>query len=110
MSKAAAMEPFHITFSGNHPALADHFIGRPIVPGALLLSAVHAQLSELVGQPLCATSKLRFNRAVLPEQSVTVQCEKKAAGQWRFRGVVDGQLVVKGIFHSDPPFVPDKQP
>ncbi len=106
MSKAVVIKPFHISFSGNHPAVADHFVGRPLIPGALLLSAIHARLSELLGQPLCATSKLRFSHAVLPEQSVTVQCEQKTASQWRFRGTVDGQTVIKGIFHSNSPVAP----
>lgn len=109
MSKAAVMEPFHISFAGDHPALAGHFVGRPIVPGALLLSAIRAQLSELLDQPLCATSKLRFNHVVLPEQSIMVLCEQKTAGQWRFRGAVDGQTVVKGIFHSNLPATPANQ-
>ncbi len=103
MAKTVAIDPFHMSFPCNHPALAGHFAGRPLVPGALLLSAIHAQLSELLGQPLCATSRLRFNRAVLPEQAVTVHFEQKIAGQWRFRGAVDGHVVIKGIFHSDSP-------
>lgn len=97
-----AIKPFQITVPDAHPALADHFMGRPIVPGALLLSSIQAQIGELVGQSLCEISKLRFNHAVLPDQAVLVSCEKKAAGQWRFRGVVDGTIVIKGIFHATP--------
>ena len=101
MPKTTVIAPFAISFAGDHPAVADHFVGRPLVPGALLLSAIHAHLSAALGQPLCATSKLRFSQAVLPQQSVRVQCEQKTASQWRFSGAVDGQTVIKGIFHSD---------
>ncbi|MGI9285369.1 MAG: hypothetical protein ACR2P1_08265 [Pseudomonadales bacterium] len=95
-------KPFHVTIPGAHPALADHFIGRPIVPGAVLLAVIHEQLSEQIGQSLCAISKLRFSHTVLPEQSVLVHCEQKTAGQWRFRGAVDGKTAIKGIFHATP--------
>ncbi len=109
MREMVTVEAFYISFPANHPALADHFVGRPLVPGALLLSAIHAQLVELVGRPLCATSKLRFNHAVLPKQSVMVQCKQKTANEWRFRGTVDDQTVIKGIFHSDSPVRPKSE-
>ncbi|MGI9292678.1 MAG: hypothetical protein ACR2PS_01740 [Pseudomonadales bacterium] len=97
---AQSTKPFRVTVPGAHPALADHFVGRPIVPGALLLTVIQARLSEQIGQSLCEISKLRFNHAVLPDQTVLVRCEQKAAGQWRFRGLVNGKTVVKGIFHA----------
>lgn len=100
MQAKPSASPIRITVPDSHPALAGHFPGRPIVPGALLLSLIAAQLSERVGQPLCATSKLRFHQPLLPDQQVLVQFEQKAQGQWRFRGAVDGQTVIKGILHG----------
>lgn len=104
---ASPAKLFQITVAGAHPALADHFIGRPIVPGALLLTLIHARLSKQTGQSLCEISKLRFSHAVLPDQTVLVYCEQNAAGQWRFRGVFDGNTVVKGIFHASRNAVPE---
>ena len=79
----------------DHPCLAGHFPGRPIVPGVLLLEHVLAAIAAVHG-PLHAQHlpQVKFLRPLLPGEPARVEFESLAADapgarRWRFR-ILDG--------------------
>jgi 3-hydroxymyristoyl/3-hydroxydecanoyl-(acyl carrier protein) dehydratase len=76
--------------AANHPALAGHFPGNPIVPGVVILETVIEALSE--GTPAAAAAGrairfpvVKFLRPLRPEQPFTIDFEVHGRGDIRFR-------------------------
>ena len=71
--------------AANHPALAGHFAGHPVLPGACLLSlvmqalAAQPALAGIVGQPPCIESA-KFLRQVVPGQRLRVALRAQRSG------------------------------
>ncbi len=50
----------------DHPALAGHFPGQPVVPGALLLSWVAGDIKRRTGREVLEIREARFQGVALP--------------------------------------------
>lgn len=84
------------TIDADHPSLAGHFPGRPIVPGVVILERVIAAI-EAVHAPL-ATLRLpqvKFLQPLLPGESARIELDG-AAPRWRFRVLRDDTLLASG--------------
>ena len=61
------------TIAPDHPSLAGHFPGRPIVPGVVLLDEVAALVLALCpGQRVAGFPAVRFSHPVRPGDTVAV--------------------------------------
>jgi 3-hydroxyacyl-[acyl-carrier-protein] dehydratase len=63
-----------LTIAADHPALAGHFPGMPVVPGVVLLDeALHA-IGAALGCDLsaCRIASVKFLSPVLPGQTVVI--------------------------------------
>jgi 3-hydroxyacyl-[acyl-carrier-protein] dehydratase len=72
----------------DHPCLAGHFPGNPVVPAVLLLECVTAALGEAVARPirLSGVPAAKFLAPVLPGQDFTVELQLEPdGGVARFR-------------------------
>ncbi|HUE18378.1 MAG TPA: hypothetical protein VMQ63_01290 [Stellaceae bacterium] len=75
------------SFAADHPALAGHFPGNPIVPGAILLDEIVQAIAaaerrdELGGFEILAA---KFLRPVRPGDSVTITWRVASGGEIRF--------------------------
>lgn len=81
------------TIGPEHPSLAGHFPGRPVVPGVVLLD--HAIAAILDGRA-CGLRGVKFLRPVLPGETVSVACLAASAGEMAFECSVAGALVARG--------------
>ncbi|MBV2090018.1 MAG: hydroxymyristoyl-ACP dehydratase [Candidatus Thiodiazotropha sp. (ex. Lucinisca nassula)] len=80
----------------DHPCLAGHFPGNPIVPGTLILDRVIELLEHhLPGTSINEIITAKFMQPLLPEQSFELRAEVKPA-QISFECVVDGQTITAG--------------
>lgn len=82
------MTPITVTIPGDHPSLAGHFPGRPIVPGVVLLDEIFAALAVAPA----ALASVRFMRPVRPGDVVHVSLHGP-----RFAGRVGSDIVVQGV-------------
>lgn len=86
-----------VTVSADHPCLAGHFPGRPIVPAVLLLDRVtDAVLARFPRWRLASVGSAKFLRPVLPETSLTLHLSLDTdSGRARFRcALAEGDAAV----------------
>ncbi|RLW55578.1 MAG: hypothetical protein B6D70_03840 [gamma proteobacterium symbiont of Stewartia floridana] len=80
----------------DHPCLAGHFPGNPIVPGTLILDRVIELLEHhLPGTSISEIITAKFMQPLLPEQSFELRAEVKPT-QISFECVVDEQTITAG--------------
>jgi 3-hydroxyacyl-[acyl-carrier-protein] dehydratase len=100
--------------------LADHFPGRPVMPGVLMLEALVQAASWLVREKtgfrfpvtvLTGVRSLRYGRFVTPGDRMDIEVELLSArdnhGSFKGRGTVGGRAAVSGRFElkwSCPPW------
>ncbi len=85
------------TVSIDHPALAGHFPGRPVVPGVLLLDHVLQVLERYApNRSFSAMPVVKFLRPVLPAEEFMVGVQMIDSSQLRFVCRCAGQLAVHG--------------
>jgi 3-hydroxyacyl-[acyl-carrier-protein] dehydratase len=83
----------------DHPSLAGHFPGAPIVPGVVVLDEVAAALSEWRKESrVTGISSVKFLAPIKPGQSFVIGFDStQAAGnQIDFCCRLDGRVVVEG--------------
>ncbi len=85
------------TIAADHPSLAGHFPGRPVVPGVVLLDhALAAILRTHPGHHAAGLPTVKFTRPVLPGQAVGVACTTPQSDRLAFACSVDGAEVARG--------------
>lgn len=83
----------------DHPALAGHFPGNPVVPGVLvlerLLEAVEMRLGHTL--PVCGLAHAKFPAPLLPDEQalVTFRIDR---GRLDFEVESEGRFVARGAF------------
>jgi 3-hydroxymyristoyl/3-hydroxydecanoyl-(acyl carrier protein) dehydratase len=87
------------TVSADHPALAGHFPGVPILPGVLLLDETLRLLGEAEALELTEwrIGRAKFLKPVRPGETLLVEHERLANGAVRFSISSGGQPVVAGM-------------
>ena len=92
-----------LTIAAEHPALAGHFPGTPIVPGVLLLDEA---LRALQAEPAASVRRWRigsakFVKPVRPGETLTFEHEALPNGSIGFRILSAGQPVARGVLVPD---------
>jgi len=87
------------TVAPDHPALAGHFPGAPVVPGVVLVEHVLEAIGE-AGAPL-RLPRVKFLQPLLPGETAEVALEPmpeadNGARRWRFRVHRDDALLATG--------------
>lgn len=87
-----------LPIAASHPAFDGHFPGAPVLPGVVLLDETIRAI-ELAegGAPRCwRVTSVKFLRAVVPGEALTLQHERSAGGPVRFAVLSAGQAVATG--------------
>ncbi len=103
-----------LLIDADHPALAGHFPGRPIVPGVLLLAGVldaidaqRAARGEAPGEG-CLMRTVKFHSPALPGQRLQVALESSADGVVAFCVSEGGRRVASGTLEIGPAQAPPR--
>lgn len=101
MNDAADILRMEIRIAADHPGLAGHFPGRPIVPGVVLLDRVLQGIQQRHCCALRSMPVVKFLQPVLPEESVHIEVRiSRTDTELRatFRGTRDAIAVLDGSF------------
>lgn len=86
----------------DHPSLAGHFPGNPVVPGVLLLERVLDAVEAAGARPgALRLPQVKFLQPLLPGQRAEVSLDSPAPGRWRFRVTRDTALLASGEIVDD---------
>ena len=72
-----------LTVDRAHPALAGHFPGDPVVPGALLLAEVVACVERCAGTRVVRVARAKFPAVLAPAVIACIRVERERAGSYR---------------------------
>lgn len=93
-----------LSIGPDHPSLAGHFPGHPVVPGVVLLSEVIETLRRGSTAPLSVTGlpSVKFSSPLRPGEAVTICVEEEEAGRAVFLCTVPGRPIASGIIAFGP--------
>lgn len=88
-----------IVISADHPALAGHFPGNPIVPGVVLLDETLHAIARITGASVaqCTLSTVKFKHIVRAGQPLTLSFDAEGARSLRFELRSVGRPVASGV-------------
>ena len=88
-----------ISISRDHPSLAGHFPGRPIVPGVVLLQEVVDTLRRSVPAATAVTGlpAVKFSSPLKPDELVTIEVDQETTGLATFCCRVDRRTIASGV-------------
>lgn len=80
----------------DHPSLAGHFLGNPVVPGVVVLDHVVAAIEQREGPlPPLRLPQVKFLAPLRPGEDADVALEG-GDGRWRFRVSRGGDVLASG--------------
>jgi 3-hydroxymyristoyl/3-hydroxydecanoyl-(acyl carrier protein) dehydratase len=96
------------TVAEDHPCLAGHFPGRPVVPAVLLLELAAEALRERIGEIVIrGLPAVKFLQPVLPGQTLQLHLRVDARmGRAWFDCAGDGPLAARGELRFSGPGLP----
>lgn len=80
-----------------HPALAGHFPGNPIVPGVLVLARVSRAAEVALGARVSAVREAKFHAPLRPGQDFDIELERADADEIKFRVLRGETRIAAGI-------------
>jgi 3-hydroxyacyl-[acyl-carrier-protein] dehydratase len=88
-----------LRIANDHPTLAGHFPGRPIVPGVVLLDATIAAAERHLGRtlPIAGLTQAKFVRPLLPDETATLTFTLSER-ELRFDIARDAERIAQGSF------------
>jgi 3-hydroxymyristoyl/3-hydroxydecanoyl-(acyl carrier protein) dehydratase len=103
-----------VSISPEHPALAGHFPGAPILPGVLLLDELlrALELESCHEATAWRIGSAKFLKPVRPGETLTLEHERLANGSVRFSVTSAGAPVAHGLLvpARSPDEAPDDAP
>lgn len=87
----------------DHPALAGHFPGNPIVPGVVLLDELASALErELKGMSITGSKAAKFLSPLLPGEVCTLRFTHAKTGTVKFECLVKTRQIASGTLEYSP--------
>jgi 3-hydroxymyristoyl/3-hydroxydecanoyl-(acyl carrier protein) dehydratase len=87
-----------LTIANDHPALAGHFPGHPVVPGVLVLDEVIETLRHRYGQDLVVTGlpAVKLSSPLKPEEPLMITIEPEDPNTAAFTCRTGDRLIASG--------------
>lgn len=93
-----------VSIRHDHPSLAGHFPGHPVVPGVVLLDEVLSAVREASGgvQSVTGLPLVKFSSPLRPGEVVTIHVDLDGATEAAFSCRVETRLVASGTVELAP--------
>jgi 3-hydroxyacyl-[acyl-carrier-protein] dehydratase len=92
-----------VSIGHDHPSLAGHFPGHPIVPGVVLLNEVIETLRRgSSGLSVTGLPMVKFSSPLKPGEAVTIYVDEGDAALASFSCRVGARLIASGVIELGP--------
>ena len=83
-----------IVVDHDHPALAGHFPGTPIVPGAMVLAEALAAVEGRVGARVERVVRAKFPAVLSPGVEARLHVQREPSGRYRVTCSASGTMIL----------------
>ena len=99
-----------ITIDRNHPSIAGHFPGHPVVPGVVMLGEVMNAIREMIKENIefVGMPSAKFMSPLNPGEPFMVKLDQESGAAVAFTCTVGSRLIASGclryrVIEDDPP-------
>jgi 3-hydroxymyristoyl/3-hydroxydecanoyl-(acyl carrier protein) dehydratase len=87
-----------VTVGANHPSLAGHFPGHPVVPGVVMLGEVMNVIRQVTGRNIefVGMPSAKFLSPLNPGETLTIRLDQQADGTMEFTCTTGSRVITSG--------------
>lgn len=86
----------------DHPALAGHFPGNPVIPGVVILDYARQLFEETFpDRRIKKMNNIKFMRPLFPEQEFCILLKEMDGDKIKFDCIFDGEKMIHGTFITE---------
>ena len=87
-----------VTIGADHPSLAGHFPGHPVVPGVVMLGAIMNAIREMTKEHIefVGMPSAKFMSPLNPGEPLTIELDQQGDGATEFTCTTGSRLIASG--------------
>ena len=87
-----------VTIAANHPSLAGHFPGHPVVPGVVILGEIMNAIREMAKETIAFAGmpSAKFLSPLNAEEPLTIRLDQQGDGATEFTCTAGSRLIASG--------------